>query len=126
MGVSSPLALNDLILVSVDDHLIEPPDLFKKHMPQRLKSRAPVSVRRDGRDVWEFDGKIYKINALNAVAGRPRSEYGMEPMSFDEMRKGCWDIDSRIADMNANGVLGSLCFPSFPHFAGELFFKVND
>src|SRR5277367_2753506 len=126
MGASSPLALNDLILVSVDDHLIEPPDLYAKHMPAHLKSRAPVSARVEGRDVWEYNEKTYRINALNAVAGRPRSEYGMEPTSFAEMRRGCWDIDARVEDMNANGVLGSLCFPSFPHFAGELFFKVED
>jgi predicted TIM-barrel fold metal-dependent hydrolase len=123
---TSPVAMNDLILVSVDDHLIEPPDLYVRHMPERLKSRAPVCIRQNGRDVWQYNGKVYRINALNAVAGRPRSEYGMEPTSFDEMRKGCWDINARVDDMNANGVLGSLCFPSFPHFAGELFFKVDD
>ena len=44
---------------------------------------------------------------LNAVAGRPKEEYGIEPTAFDEMRPGCWDIDERVKDMNAGGVLGS-------------------
>ena len=58
---------------------------------------------------------------LNAVAGRPKEEYGVEPTAFDEMRPGCYDVDERIKDMNAGGVLGSMNFPSFPGFAGRLF-----
>ena len=50
----------------------------------------------------------------------------MEPTSFDEIRPGCWDIHERIADMDANGVLGSLCFPSFPQFCGQLFARTED
>ena len=44
----------------------------------------------------------------------------MEPTSFAELRAGCYDIDERVKDMDANGVLGSLCFPSFPQFCGQL------
>jgi predicted TIM-barrel fold metal-dependent hydrolase len=63
---------------------------------------------------------------LNAVAGRPREEYGIEPMSYDEMRRGCWDVHERVLDMNAGGVLSSLNFPSFPGFAGRLFAAAAD
>ena len=28
----------------------------------------------------------------------------MEPARFDEMRRGCWDIDARIADMDLAGI----------------------
>ncbi len=45
----------------------------------------------------------------------------MDPQSFDDMRTGCYDIHDRIKDMNANGLLGSMCFPSFPQFCGQLF-----
>ena len=58
---------------------------------------------------------------LNAVAGRPQEEYGIEPTAFDEMRPGCFDVHERIKDMNAGGVLGSMNFPSFPGFSGRLF-----
>ena len=54
---------------------------------------------------------------LNAVVGRPPEDYGLEPAAFSDMRKGCYDIHERVRDMNANGVLGSLCFPSWPGFA---------
>ncbi|OBB34892.1 amidohydrolase family protein, partial [Mycobacterium sp. 852002-51961_SCH5331710] len=59
--------------------------------------------------------------ALNAVAGRPKEEYGLEPQGLDEIRPGCWQVDERVKDMNAGGILGSMCFPSFPGFAGRLF-----
>ena len=45
----------------------------------------------------------------------------MDPQSFDDMRSGCYDIHDRVKDMNANGMLGSMCFPSFPQFCGQLF-----
>jgi len=63
---------------------------------------------------------------LNAVAGRPPDEYGLEPTSFAEMRDGCYDIHERVRDMNANGVLGSMCFPSFPQLCGQLFARSKD
>ena len=63
---------------------------------------------------------------MNAVAGRPKSEYGFEPVSLEELRPGCYDIDARVKDMDANGMLGSMCFPSFVRFCGQLFLELGD
>ena len=118
---------NDLILISVDDHLVEPPDVFNGHIPARYADRAPRVVRNDdGSDVWVFEGSTIPNVGLNAVAGRPKSEYGVEPTAFDEMRRGCYDVHERIKDMSAAGVLGSLNFPSFPGFSGRLFSAIPD
>ena len=118
---------NDLILISVDDHLVEPPDVFHGHIPARYADRAPRVVRNDdGSDVWVFEGSTIPNVGLNAVAGRPKSEYGVEPTAFDEMRRGCYDVHERIKDMSAAGVLGSLNFPSFPGFSGRLFSAIPD
>ncbi len=117
----------DLILISVDDHLVEPPTLFDAHIPERYRDRAPKVIQtRDGSDVWTFEGSKIPNIGLNAVAGRPKEEYGIEPTAFDEIRPGCWDIHERIKDMNAGGVLGSMNFPSFPGFSGRLFAAVDD
>ena len=112
----------DLTLISVDDHIIEPPDMFDAHLPERYKADAPHIVRRDdGADVWRF-GEVEVPNvALNAVAGRPKEEYGVEPQSLEEIRPGCFLVDERVKDMNACGVLASMNFPSFPGFAARLF-----
>jgi predicted TIM-barrel fold metal-dependent hydrolase len=117
----------DLILVSVDDHLVEPPDMFNGRVPDRYRDVAPrVERREDGSDVWVFNGAVIPNIGLNAVAGRPKEEYGVEPTAFDEMRPGCYDVHERIKDMNAGGVLASMCFPSFPGFSGRLFAACED
>ena len=121
------MQLEDLVLVSVDDHVVEPPDLFERHLPDEWRDVAPRMVTRDdGTDVWQYDGKEIVNIGLNAVAGRPPEEYGMEPTSLREMRAGCYDIHERVRDMDANGVLGSMCFPSFPNFCGQLFARAED
>jgi hypothetical protein len=117
----------DLVLVSVDDHVVEPPDLFEGRVPARYRDRAPKVVRKeDGTDVWSYEGSEIPNIGLNAVAGRSPEEYGIEPTSFEEMRAGCYDIHERVRDMNVNGVLGSMCFPSFPQFCGQLFARTED
>ena len=37
----------DLILVSVDDHVIEPPGMFDGRLPAKYQDRAPTLVRKD-------------------------------------------------------------------------------
>ena len=119
--------LEDMVLVSVDDHLIEPPDMFEHHIAPEFKHRAPhIAKGSDGAHHWVVEGKKAPGLGLNAVAGRPREEFGFEPVSYDQVRKGCFDVDARIDDMNANGVLGSVCFGSFPGFAGARFQNLDD
>jgi predicted TIM-barrel fold metal-dependent hydrolase len=121
------MRIDDMIMVSVDDHVVEPPDMFERHLPEKYRAGAPVVVHKDdGTDVWAFEGREMPNIGLNAVAGRPPEEYGMEPTSFDEIRSGCYDIHDRIRDMNANGVLGSMCFPSFPQLCGQVFARATD
>ena len=96
---------DDLILVSVDDHVVEPPDVFENHLPAKYQEYAPkLKEREDGTLAWYYYHHEITNVGLNAVAGRPREEYGIEPTRLDEMRKGCWDVDERIKDMNAGGV----------------------
>jgi predicted TIM-barrel fold metal-dependent hydrolase len=115
-------------IISADDHLIEPPDLFEGRIPSGLADRAPRIVEHDdGTQAWEYEGARYPNIGLNAVVGRPRDEWSMEPARFDEMRRGCWDIDARIEDMDAGGVWASLCFPSLiAGFAGTVFARSRD
>jgi len=121
------MQMEDMVLVSVDDHVCEPPDLFEKFAPAKFRDRAPRLLEKtDGSNVWYFEGNQIPNVGLNAVVGRPADEYGMEPTSLSQLRKGCYDVDARIDDMNANGVLGSMCFASMCGFVGELFHRCED
>ena len=116
------MEMHDFVLVSVDDHLVEPPDMFDGHIPAKYKDDAPKLIQReDGTDAWVFEGQEATNVGLNAVAGRPPDEYGAEPTKLSEIREGCYDIHERIRDMNANGVAAALNFPSFPQFCGQYF-----
>ena len=110
--------MDDMIIISVDDHAIEPPEAFVRHYPEGKKDRAPRIVQDNGKDIWLWNGQRFPTIGLNAVVGRPRSEYGMEPSAFDQLRPGTYDPRLRVDDMNANGVLASLNFPTMPQFAG--------
>jgi hypothetical protein len=96
--------------------------MFKNHLPKKYQDEAPRLVHNpDGSDTWRFRDVVIANIALIAMAGRPKDEYGLEPQGLDEIRPGCWQVDERIKDMNAGGILGSTCFPSFPGFPGRLF-----
>ena len=59
-------------IVSVDDHLIEPPDLFEGRMPSDLADRAPQIVDdADGRKVWTYEGNIYPEHRPQRGRGPP-------------------------------------------------------
>src|SRR4249919_2908451 len=99
-------------IISVDDHVVEPRDAFAGRFPQKYQDDAPRIIDTDdGGEAWSWCGELLPNVGFNAVAGRPSSEYGFEPTRFDEMRRGAWDVQARLADMDLNGVWGSLCFP---------------
>src|SRR5260370_37820534 len=103
--------LEDMILVSVDDQLIEPEDMFAKHIAPRFRDRAPVVKRGNGgAHHWQIEGQKAPGLGLNAVAGRPKEEYGFEPASYEHVRAGGYELKRRIKDMNSNCLLASNCF----------------
>ena len=116
-------------------------DAFKDRLPSRFGDRGPKIVEITGESVdrawaravtgtqqaWEIDGVHYPSMGLNAVAGKPKEEIGLEPgRASTEMRPGCYDIDERIKDMDQDGIHAQLCFPSLPGFAGSTFFNMKD
>ena len=112
---------DDLILISVDDHIAEPADMFDAHVPAKYKDRAPrVVIEPDGIQQWYY-GEIRGRNmGLNAVAGKPREMYNVDASRYDEMRPGCFNVDERVRDMNAGGQLAGLNFPNFTGFSGQV------
>jgi predicted TIM-barrel fold metal-dependent hydrolase len=125
--MSRSLNVEDMIFISVDDHVVEPPGMFEGRLPAKYAPEAPrVEHTDDGNDVWVFNGARIPNIGLNAVAGRPKDEYGVNPTAFDEMRPGCFDVHERVRDMSAGGVLATMNFPSFPSFSGRLFGACED
>ena len=98
---------DDAILLSIDDHLIEPPDVFERHMPARWKSKAPRLVNdgdtagqmvdlgekrfQKGVDRWVFQGESIGVPGLGAVCSvdRPHPRQTRLPPGGRIGRRGC-------------------------------------
>jgi predicted TIM-barrel fold metal-dependent hydrolase len=122
-----PMKMNDMVIISVDDHISEPPNMFDRHLTGDALATAPkLKQTAAGTDYWEYQGMTMPSVGLNAVAGRPPEEYGMEPTRLDEIRRGVWDVHERIKDMDVSGIAASLNFGSAVGFDGGRFHKAPD
>lgn len=120
-------AINLDWLISVDDHILEPPHLWVDRVPAKDRDRAPhMETDDNGLDVWVYDGKRFPPSGLSAVAGKSKEEFSPEPLPYSEMRPGCYDPKARVEDMDRAGILASVCFPTLPRFCGQLFMETSD
>jgi predicted TIM-barrel fold metal-dependent hydrolase len=135
--------------ISVDDHVVEPPHLFQRWLPKRFADdpRAPRVERRgigkmeykggttyeiewdDSQpksDTWFYEELVAPHKRHVASVGFPRDEMTLSPITYDEMRPGCYDPNARVDDLALSGVDGSLAFPTFPRFCGQTFMEGKD
>jgi predicted TIM-barrel fold metal-dependent hydrolase len=119
--------MNDMILVSIDDHFIEPPDMWN-HVPAKWQDDVPKVVRNaDGIDEWVFQGQATSTRfGMSATVGWPSDQWGFHPGSYSELRPGCFDVHERVRDMNANGVLASMNFPTMAGWNARTFAEAEN
>ncbi|MEW9854396.1 amidohydrolase family protein [Novosphingobium sp. M1R2S20] len=121
------MEMNDMVIISTDDHICEPPNMFDNQLSGDLLASAPkLKTDEDGNNYWYYQGHVRGLIGLNAVVGRPFEEYGMEPSSFSQLREGCYDVHARIDDMDVNGIAASMCFGNSIGFDGQTFHKAPD
>ena len=133
-------------IISADDHVIEPANVWQDRVPSKHKEKAPKIViapqgemtLNDGVWVetpgtgermaawWHFENKRYQIKQMVACPGVPPEEVTMEGVTYDDIADGCYDPKARLADMDLNHVEASLCFPNYPRFCGQLFSEADD
>jgi predicted TIM-barrel fold metal-dependent hydrolase len=132
-------------IISVDDHVVEPPDVFARHLPARYRDAAPKVLRVTGGcrktrrtivfkegggneigDCWSYEGTLYPIVSGLVASGQDREHLTNGAMTFDQMIPACYDQTARLAAMDLNHVQASLCFPTFPRFCGQTFLEAND
>jgi predicted TIM-barrel fold metal-dependent hydrolase len=113
-------------LFSVDDHIIEPADCWSSRVPEKYKDRAPHIVRDGAQEIWVYEDTRNATVGLNATAGKPLEQWDMEPITFSDMIRGCYDPAERARDLAREGVMASVAFPSLPRFGGALFPSFKD
>jgi predicted TIM-barrel fold metal-dependent hydrolase len=134
-------------IISVDDHVVEPAHLWDTWLPARFRDRGPRverrgigSIRHVGggvyeqtftpggplADCWVYEDLVYINKRHVAAVGYDRDEMEMVPITYDEMRPGCYEPKARLDDMDLNWVDASLSFPTFPRFCGQTFLEAKD
>jgi predicted TIM-barrel fold metal-dependent hydrolase len=134
-------------IVSVDDHVVEPAHVWERWLPAKHRDKGPHVERRgigtmrhvgggtyeqtfdpDGpqADCWVYEDLVYIHKRHVAAVGFDRDDMTMSPMTYDEMRPGCYEPKARVDDMELNWVEASLSFPSFPRFCGQTFLEAKD
>ena len=114
-----------MVMVSVDDHVVEPPDLFEGPAGPVRGPGPEIRHGPDGTNAWLYEGEHRQRGPQRR--GRPAARR-VRPRAHLLRRAPARQLrhDERVKDMDANGVLGSLCFPSFPQFCGQLFARTED
>jgi predicted TIM-barrel fold metal-dependent hydrolase len=133
-------------IVSLDDHVVEPPGVWVDRLPAKYRDIGPHIVLApqgtpildgggyreapgtEGPDVawWFYEDHQYSVKRLIAAAGYPAEEIGFDGITYDQMRPGCWQPEARLDDMAINHIEASLCFPNYPRFCGQLFIHGKD
>ncbi|MGD9792991.1 MAG: amidohydrolase family protein [Acidimicrobiia bacterium] len=135
-------------IISVDDHIIEPPHAFETWLPAKFKDRGPKVVRKglagiewigpaaykeiwdensDKKvDVWVYEDLVYTNKRNISAVGYPREEWTFDPVNYDSMRPGCYDSKARLEDMDANWMEASMIYPTMPRFCGQTFKEAKD
>ena len=114
-------------VVSVDDHVIEPPGLFAGRLAARWAEKAPRVVGRDRADWWILGDQELPLLGADAVQSWEPGQGYSGPIAYEDLRPGTWDIHERVRDMDISGVAASLNFPSTAFgFAGQCFMRMKD
>jgi predicted TIM-barrel fold metal-dependent hydrolase len=135
------------MIVSVDDHVVEPAHVWERWLPERYRAAGPRVERRGLAglrmvgpavyehefdddappcDIWFYEDLIVPLKRHIAAVGFDRDDMTLSPITYDEMRDGCYDPKARVDDMLVNHVDSSLCFPTFPRFCGQTFLEAKD
>ncbi len=137
------------LIVSVDDHVIEPPDVWTSRLAKKHLAEGPRVVNNPLKSIsykggvlsweeggpgdegpmtswWYFEDLHYPMVRTHASVGFRRDQLQMTGITYDEMIPGAWQIKPRLADMAKNHTASSLCFPSWVRFCGQALSEGKD
>ena len=135
------------LIISVDDHILEPRDLWQRELPASVRDRGPKVFREKAKstflggtlnfernapdgdwcDVWVYDDLVLGTNLLHAAGGMPIEQQRNVPAIYEDFRAGAYDQKARLADMDANHQQVGINYPNtFPRFAGQGFAERAD
>ena len=136
-------------LISVDDHVVEPANVWVDRLPKRYLDTGPRIVRAPVREISFVGGKFVTVMGdpgeegpladwwlyedlrrplvrVDSAVGVDRDDVTIRGVVYEEMRPGSYSVKPRLEDMDANWTEAQLCFPTFPRFCGQTFTEAKD
>ena len=137
------------LIISVDDHVVEPPNVWSDRLPSKYADVGPRIVRAPVKELsfvggkftaepgnagdpgelvdwWFYEDLRRPLTRLDTAVGYDRDEVTLKGITYEDMRPGSFSVPERLADMDINGIEASLCFPTFPRFCGQTFMEASD
>jgi uncharacterized protein len=114
-------------VISVDDHVVELPDLWARCMsPAKWGDRIPhVATQADGTERWVIEGQARAASSL-AATGALSNDRGAEPQVWSQVPRSAHDPHARLAAMDSDGVDYSVLYPSAVGVSGEVICAIKD
>jgi predicted TIM-barrel fold metal-dependent hydrolase len=130
-------------LISVDDHAIEPPELWEHRLPASMREAGPRFFEDDEGWAWHYEDHRLPMD-VGHVGGAYLDDFDKEQAwvrsapgfngpklrpvghSFEQIDPSCFDPQARVAAMDRDHTLASLLFPNLPGFAGKYFNGAKD
>lgn len=112
--------------ISVDDHVLEPPDLWTSRLSKdRWGDRIPHLAKNGGGEQWIIDGKVALGGKLAQIGAfmPDRNEY---PATWDQVPEEAYDPSHRLTAMDAAAEVYAVLYPNVAGMAGETFASIDD
>ena len=113
-------------IISSDNHVFEPPDLWLTRIEPKFRDRAPRIRRQEDGDWWFCDGKKVTGTGFGQGAQTGRRFEDTEKLTvadvFENVRPGGYIPEEHVKDMDTDGVDVSILYPT----AGVQLFQEPD
>jgi predicted TIM-barrel fold metal-dependent hydrolase len=98
-------------IIDCDQHVIEPPDLWEKCLPQKYQAQAPQRVKdEDGGDAWLLGENVESLGLVSAMNATPKT-LKWTGVKYDEMHPGIFEPKGRLELMDEDGISAAVFFP---------------
>ncbi|MBI3743476.1 MAG: hypothetical protein HY261_04235, partial [Chloroflexi bacterium] len=101
-------------IISSDSHVVEPADLWLRHIEPKFRDRAPHLVRGEQRDEFVCDGAGLVEVALMSSGGRVQDPtWNVDTARWDkDVRPGGYNPHKRLADMKLDSLDAEVLYPT--------------
>ena len=111
--------MGDYRVISADNHIIEPPDLWTGRMDSRYLDSCPRVAVLNGKEVWLVEDRIVGQGVIGqgARAGFRFDEEQKKKLvnsvnTYEQVRPGAYDPDEAVKDMDIDGIDVGVIYPT--------------